>query len=121
MTATIEIQRLLAKLPAIVVRVLLYSYENQFAWARWGSATSGQFRVRNGTRQGSIFSPDAWSCYTDPLLERLRALGHVRAVRVLHPETLAQVLVDDLLDAQTRRVHCHHASELEVVGIICHA
>ena len=68
-------QRLLAKLPAIVVRVLLYSYENQFAWARWGTATSGQFRVRNGTRQGSIFSPDAWSCYTDPLLERLRALG----------------------------------------------
>ena len=68
-------QRLLAKLPAIVVRVLLYSYENQTAWARWGTARSGQFQIKNGTRQGSIFSPDAWSCYTDPLLERLRALG----------------------------------------------
>ena len=27
------------------------------------------------TRQGSIFSPSAWCCYTDPLLRRLRALG----------------------------------------------
>ena len=67
--------RLLNRLPAIVVRVLLYSYENQYAWARWGRARSAQFRISNGTRQGSIFSPDAWSCYTDPLLKRLRSLG----------------------------------------------
>ena len=38
-------QRLLTRLPAIVVRVLLYSYENQYAWARWGDAQSSQFRV----------------------------------------------------------------------------
>ena len=49
---------------AILVRVLLYSYENQYVWARGGSARSSQFHIRNGTRQGSIFSPDAWSCYT---------------------------------------------------------
>ena len=68
-------QRLLDQLPAIVVRVLLYSYKNQYVWARWGSARSSQFHLRNGTRQGSMFSPDVWSCYTDPLLQRLRNLG----------------------------------------------
>ena len=68
-------QRLLSRLPAIVVRVILYSYENQFAWARWGRARSEQFNISNGTRQGSVFSPNAWTCYTDPLLHRLRTLG----------------------------------------------
>jgi hypothetical protein len=68
-------ERLLARLPAIVVRVLLYSYENQYAWTRWGQARSRQFQIHNGTREGSMFSPDAWSAYTDPLLKRLRTLG----------------------------------------------
>ena len=68
-------ERLLARLPAIVVRVLIYSYQNQHAWVRWGDAKSDRFSVTNGTRQGSVFSPDAWSCYTDPLLHRLRSLG----------------------------------------------
>ena len=64
-----------AKLPAIVVTVLLYSYENQFSWARWGTARSAQFRIKNGTHQGFMYSPDTWCCCTDPLLERLQALG----------------------------------------------
>ena len=68
-------QRLLARLPAIIVRVIMYSYENQYAWARWGNARSQRFRIQNGIREGSIFSPDAWTTYTDPLLLRLRALG----------------------------------------------
>ena len=47
-------ERLLARLPAIVVRVLLYSYANRHAWARWGKANSGTFEIRNGTREGSM-------------------------------------------------------------------
>ena len=68
-------KRLMARLPAIVVRFLLYSYKNRYVWAWWGTSQSGQFLVRNGTRQGSIVSPDAWSSYTDPLLKRLRTVG----------------------------------------------
>ena len=56
-------------------QVLLYSYENQYAWARWGKARSERFRIQNVTIQGSIFSPNACCTYTDPLLQRLRALG----------------------------------------------
>ena len=63
-------------LPAIVVRVLAYSYQHQVAWVRWGRAcTSGEFTIRNGTRQGSVASPAFWSVYLDPLFSQLREAG----------------------------------------------
>ena len=54
--------RLLERLPAVVVRVLMYSYTEQLAWARWGkSSTSETFGIKNGTRQESVASPTFWS------------------------------------------------------------
>ena len=50
-------------------------YEEQYAWVRWGEARSATFPIKNGTRQGSIASPDLWSVYLDPLIKDLRALG----------------------------------------------
>ena len=45
-------------MPAIVVRVLAYSYREQVAWVRWGrSCCSATFGITNGTRQGSVASP----------------------------------------------------------------
>ena len=62
--------------PAIVVRVLSFSYKEQQAWIRWGrKATSKTFRIRNGTRQGSVASPTFWSIYLNPLFEQLREAG----------------------------------------------
>ena len=69
--------------PAIVVRTLMYSYQQQFAWVRWGHARSDIFPIRNGTRQGSIASPVLWSVYCDLLIKELRELGvgaHVAGV-----------------------------------------
>ena len=64
------------KMPAIVVRVLAYSYENQKAWVRWGRrCTSKTFDISNGTRQGSGASPTFWSVYLDPLFSLLRQDG----------------------------------------------
>ena len=40
--------------PAIVVRVLMHVYEEQYAWVRWGGARSDIFSIVSGTRQGSI-------------------------------------------------------------------
>ena len=72
--------------PAIVVRVLAYSYSEQLAWVRWGRAcTSGSFGIKNGTRQGSVASPAFWSVYLDPLFAQLRESGfgcHVGGVFV---------------------------------------
>ena len=48
--------------PAIVVRVLIFSYEKQVAWVKWGNVTSKQFGVKNGTRQGAVLSPRHLPC-----------------------------------------------------------
>ena len=63
-------------LPAIVVRVLAYSYGEQVAWIRWGRAcNSDTFSISNGTRQGSVASPAFWCIYLDPLFALLRKGG----------------------------------------------
>ena len=64
-----------AGVPPIVIRVLAFVYEEQFAWVKWGQARSKQFRIVNGTRQGSVLSPSLWALYMDELLVRLRKLG----------------------------------------------
>ena len=64
------------RVPAIVVRVLSYSYQEQLAWVRWGrGCTSSTFTIANGTRQGSVASPAFWSVYLDPLFAELRQEG----------------------------------------------
>ena len=77
-------QRLLDRgMPAIVIRVIIRVYEDQYAWVKWGSTRSSRFRIVNGTRQGSILSPALFAVYVDELLVELRRLGvgcHVAGV-----------------------------------------
>ena len=55
-------RRLLDKgLPAVVVRVLVFIYMEQYAWVRWGEAKSSIMAISNGTRQGAILSPIFWA------------------------------------------------------------
>jgi hypothetical protein len=62
--------------PAVVARVLAFSYCEQLAWTRWGrTCTSDTFGIQNGTRQGSVASPAFWSLYLDPLFTLLREAG----------------------------------------------
>ena len=53
----------------------MYIYMEQKAWVKWGDTKSSQMSISNGTRQGAILSPIFWSVYSDPLIQRLRALG----------------------------------------------
>ena len=70
-------QRLLERLPPIIVRALIFCYQEQKAWIQWGrGCTSSLFSIRNGTRQGSVCSPSFWSVYLDPLFSRLREAGY---------------------------------------------
>ena len=62
-------------LPAIVIRTLIFVYEEQTAWVSWGTARSSQFGIVNGTRQGSVLSPGFFSIYVDDLLLELRRSG----------------------------------------------
>ena len=69
-------RKLLEKgLPPIVIRTLLFIYQEQTAWVRWGSSKSRQFSITNGTRQGSVLSPCFFAVYMDELLKRLRYQG----------------------------------------------
>ena len=70
-------------MPAIVVRVIIYVYEEQYAWVKWGGARSSIFPIVNGTRQDSILLPALFALYVDELLVELRNLGigcHVAGV-----------------------------------------
>ena len=44
------------KVPPIVVRLLIFIYEEQKAYVRWGRVFSPTFDITNGTRQGSVLS-----------------------------------------------------------------
>ena len=68
--------RLIEKVPAVVVRVLYFSYKEQLAWVKWGrSNVSSSFSISNGTRQGSVASPTFWAIYLDTLFVDLRLRG----------------------------------------------
>ena len=61
-------------LPPIVVRVLIFIYEEQTGWVKLGGKRSTPFGITNGTRQGSVLSPVLFSVYLDGLLKELRRL-----------------------------------------------
>ena len=66
-------QKMLDKgVPALVVRVLAYIYEEQSGCVRMAGQVSEEFTMTNGTRQGSVLSPALWCIYLDGLLEELR-------------------------------------------------
>ena len=69
-------EKLLArKVPAVVIRVLIYVFEQQKAYVKLLDQRSDSFGITNGTRQGSVLSPALFSVYLDELLQELRQLG----------------------------------------------
>ena len=68
--------KLEARLPAVLVRVLIFIYQQHYAWMRWGNTRkSDTFHIYNGTRQGSVLSPALFSVYVQDLLDELQNLG----------------------------------------------
>ena len=61
-------------MPEIVVRVLIYAYQNQSCWVKLSGKKSSTFQIANGTRQGSVLSPLIFSVYLDDLIVTLRQL-----------------------------------------------
>ena len=64
------------RLPAILIHTLIFSYQQQYAWVKWGNSSKSKiFSISNGTRQGSVLSPALFSVYVQDLLDELRELG----------------------------------------------
>ena len=69
-------EKLLATgMPAIVVKVIVYAYQEQKGWVRVTSKNSEPFSLSNGVKQGGVLSPFWFSLYLDPLLKKLRKSG----------------------------------------------
>ena len=62
-------------LPAIVVRVILYSYVNQKAHVKWSASVSELCKVKKGPREGKMCSPTFWGIYILPFINKLRNLS----------------------------------------------
>ena len=62
-------------MPPVIVRCLMFMYQEQYGWVRWGQAKSETFSISNGTRQGAILSPTFWAIYCDMMIQELRKLG----------------------------------------------
>ena len=62
-------------IPAIVIRALVYVYEEQVGCVKLLENKSESFNIKNGTRQGSVLSPTLFAVYLDGLLLQLRQLG----------------------------------------------
>ena len=60
-------------LPHVVVRVLVFIYEEQTGWVTLAGKHSTIFSPTNVTRQGSVLSPVIFSVYLDDLLKELRS------------------------------------------------
>ena len=59
-------------IPAIIKRILLYSYREQLAVVKWDLHTSIKFTIRNGVRQGAVSSPVLFNIYTCEIFDTLR-------------------------------------------------
>ena len=77
-------QKLLDReVPPIVIRVLIFVYEEQEGCVKLVGVRSSTFKLTNGTRQGSVLSPVLFAVYLDGLLVELHTLGvgcHVAGV-----------------------------------------
>ena len=67
--------KLRSRISPIFLRLLCFVYLNQTACVAWGESNSDNFSVKNGVKQGAIFSPTLFSIYIDSLFEVLKKSG----------------------------------------------
>ena len=58
--------------PLCFLMVIIYWYVGMYYECKWGMAKSDSFKVKCGTKQGGILSPDFFSLYIDDLIKILR-------------------------------------------------
>ena len=64
------------RLPAVFVRLIIFSYISQECAVRWDHATTAKFNITNGVRQGAVSSPAYFNLYLDDLFPLLKQSGY---------------------------------------------
>ncbi len=62
-------------IPGYLLRIIVYWYENQNFYVKWGKLISNGIKIRNGVRQGGILSPYLFTIYIDDLSQNLNKLN----------------------------------------------
>ena len=65
-------RKLWGRLPSIILRLLIFSYQNQECLIKWNNTLSRRFSIKNGVRQGAVASPIFFSIYLDDLFSILK-------------------------------------------------
>ena len=73
---------LLAKIHPLFVRMLLYTYRNQYGQVCWEGQLSDIFPIKNGVRQGAVISPILFNIYTADLFHLLDDEGDGEGLRI---------------------------------------
>ena len=63
------------KIPAILLRFIIFSYMNQDCQVLWSGEPSEQFSINNGVRQGAIASPTYFNLYMNLIFDELKKSG----------------------------------------------
>ena len=61
-----------AKVPPVIVRLLINIYSMQTAEVQWKGQNSREFRISNGVRQGAVLSPILYCFYMNDMFDLLR-------------------------------------------------
>ena len=68
-------KKLSQRLPAVFVRLIIFSYISQECAVRWDNVTAENFHISNGARQGAVSSPPYFNIYVDDLFLLLKESG----------------------------------------------
>ena len=70
---SILFQKLLdAKIPPVIVRLIIYMYQKQSANVRWEGKLSRKFNISNGVKQGAVLSPILFCFYMNNLFSIMK-------------------------------------------------
>ena len=113
------------KLPPVVVRVLMFMYEEQDGHIRLKGNRSTSFRLTNGIREGAAASPILWAVYADGVLLVLRQskLGcHVAGMwmgAVMYADDLALLATNRAMLASMLALVVAHGASLNLIFSSC--
>ena len=107
-------------LPPIVVRVMMFMYQEQEGHIKLQGRRSSSFPISNGMREGAAASPALWAVYADGILKALRRSGlgcHVAGMwcgAVMYADDLALMATNRAMLSEMLAIAVKHGAGLNL-------